>query len=98
MPRVMKICKECGKEYEACHTPNPGIFRWRDIACSYECAQEYVRKVMEARGATISKPDEETKSEYAPAETTENNVGEDGEQENEQPVEHATRRNMVRKK
>lgn len=33
----------CGKSYEACRTPNPnGVFRWREVACSYECAQQYI--------------------------------------------------------
>lgn len=58
MPKVMKICKTCGKEYEACHTPNPGIFRWRDVACSPECAQKYIYEVMVARGE-VEKPEAE---------------------------------------
>ena len=53
MPKVTKICKTCGKEYEACHTPNPGIFRWRDVACSPECAAEYFRAVEIARGNIV---------------------------------------------
>ena len=53
MPREMKICKVCGKEYEACHTPNPGIFRWRDVACSMDCAQKYVHDVQVARGEIV---------------------------------------------
>lgn len=50
MPKTMLICKACGKEYEACRTPNPGIFRWRDVACSLECATKYIHDVMVARG------------------------------------------------
>lgn len=50
MPRVTKVCKACGKVYEACRTPNPGVFRWRDIACSIECAEKYIHDVMVARG------------------------------------------------
>ena len=53
MPRVTKICKACGKEYEACRTPNPGVFRWRDIACSVECAEKYIHDVMVARGEIV---------------------------------------------
>lgn len=49
MPKEMRICKTCGKEYEACRTPNRGVFRWRDIACSYECALKYIEKVENAR-------------------------------------------------
>lgn len=53
MPRTTKFCKVCGKEYEACRTPNPGIFRWRDVACSMECAQKYLHDVMVARGEIV---------------------------------------------
>lgn len=53
MPKVTKICKTCGKEYEACHTPNPGIMRWRDVACSPECASAYFRAVAIARGELV---------------------------------------------
>ena len=71
MPKAMKICKVCGKEYEACHTPNPGIFRWRDVACSPECAQKYIYEVMVARGE-IEKPEAEaTNAEAATTATAE---------------------------
>ena len=53
MPKEMRICKACGKQYEACHTPNPGVFRWRDIACSYECAMKYIHDVQVARGEIV---------------------------------------------
>lgn len=48
-----KICKVCGKEYEACHTLRPNLnneFRWQDVACCEEHGQEYLRMVMAARG------------------------------------------------
>ena len=53
MAKTMLICKACGKEYEACRTPNPGIFRWRDVACSLECAQKYIHDVQVARGEIV---------------------------------------------
>ena len=56
MAKTMLICKACGKEYEACRTPNPGIFRWRDIACSEECARKYIHDVMVARGEITEEP------------------------------------------
>lgn len=49
MPRERRICRVCGSEYEACATPNPGYFRWRDVACCVECGIEYLRRVEEAR-------------------------------------------------
>lgn len=49
---MKKICRVCGKSYDACKTPNiTGGFRWRDVACSPECGAEYLRRVMEARAA-----------------------------------------------
>ena len=62
MAKVMKICKACGKEYEACHTPNPGVFRWRDVACSPECAEKYIHDVMVARGEIVEEPTEVAKN------------------------------------
>lgn len=50
MARVMKTCRVCGKQYEACHTPNTsGVFRWRDVACSRECGSIYLERVMASR-------------------------------------------------
>lgn len=56
MAKTTLICKACGKEYEACRTPNPGIFRWRDIACSEECARKYIFEVQLARGEITEEP------------------------------------------
>ena len=50
MPKAIKTCKVCGKQYEACCTPNPYmVFRWFDVACSKECAAEYLRRIEESR-------------------------------------------------
>lgn len=53
MPKVMKTCKVCGKEYEACRTPNPGVWRWRDVACCYEHGIQYLHDVQVARGEIV---------------------------------------------
>ena len=66
MPKVMKICKACGKEYEACHTPNPGIFRWRDVACCIECAEKYIHDVEVARGNIVEEKPKEVEVETDP--------------------------------
>jgi len=48
-----KKCKTCGKLYEACRTPNPhGVFRWRDVACSVECAEKYLAAIEKSRETT----------------------------------------------
>lgn len=51
MAREKKKCRVCGKPYTACRTVNPvpGAYNWREVACSPECAMEYVRRVTEAR-------------------------------------------------
>ena len=50
MAKVMKTCRVCGKQYEACHTPNTtGVFRWRDVACSIECGRIYLERIEESR-------------------------------------------------
>jgi len=50
MAKAQLICKECGKKYEACRTPNPrGVFRWQDVACSIECGAKYLEKIQAAR-------------------------------------------------
>lgn len=53
MPKVKLKCKVCGKEYEACRTPNPtGMHRWRDVACSRECYMEWIRRIELSRATT----------------------------------------------
>lgn len=51
MAKGTRACKICGKEYPYCKTVVPeGQFRWQDVACCAEHGQEYLAKVMEARG------------------------------------------------
>lgn len=50
MPKAIKKCKVCGKEYEACRTfRTSDVFRWQDVACCREHGIEYLNKVLEAR-------------------------------------------------
>lgn len=59
MPKVKKICRVCGKEYEACHTPrsaSSSVFRWQDVACSPECGEEYLRRIIKSRSAAEEQP------------------------------------------
>jgi hypothetical protein len=52
MNTATKICKTCGKAYEACYTirRDPGVFRWQDVACSPECGQQYLTAIRISRG------------------------------------------------
>ena len=51
MASAKKICRVCGKEYEACRTAarRDGIFRWQEVACSPECGAIYLKRVEESR-------------------------------------------------
>lgn len=51
MASVMKRCRVCGKEYEACHTlkHTDGAFRWQEVACSPQCGSVYLAKIRKAR-------------------------------------------------
>lgn len=51
MPKVIKTCKVCGSQYEACHTLRNGsdLFRWQDVACSPECGSKYFNEILESR-------------------------------------------------
>ena len=65
MAKGIKVCKVCGKEYEACHTLRPNLnseFRWQDVACCPEHGAIYLAQVMEARGmAPKEEPPEKPK-------------------------------------
>lgn len=60
MPRATKECRVCGKTYTACNTNRhfDGSFHWREVACSPECGQEYLRQVIASR-APAKPPEEE---------------------------------------
>lgn len=55
MPKAIKTCKVCGKEYEACHTNKSynGTFRWQDVACSPECGAIYLAQIRASRGEIV---------------------------------------------
>lgn len=52
MASAIKVCRICGKEYEACRSANrsAGVFRWQEVACSPECGAAYLEKINESRG------------------------------------------------
>ena len=55
----IKVCKVCGKEYEACHTLRPNMnseFRWQDVACCPEHGAEYLRQILISRGELVEEP------------------------------------------
>lgn len=70
---VTRICKTCGKEYEACPEPdysNP--YRWQDVACSPECGAAYFAAVLRSRGMFEEAAKFETKNAEAETPSREN--------------------------
>lgn len=50
MAKATKVCRVCGREYEACQTPNlTNTFRWQEVSCSPECGAEYLRRIKLSR-------------------------------------------------
>lgn len=56
MASAVKICRVCGKEYEACHSlsKNTNTFRWQEVACSAECGAAYLDRVNKSRGVSVA--------------------------------------------
>ena len=61
MATATKICRVCGKEYEACHTFKriTGVFRWQEVACSPECGSIYLAKIEASRAISPEKAEAE---------------------------------------
>ena len=66
--KVQKPCKVCGKLYTPCGDceKDKTAFHWRTVACSYECGQEYLRRVMEAREPKVVIPEPVVKEKESP--------------------------------
>lgn len=57
----IRECRVCGKKYEYCKTESWGAFRWRDVACSIECAVKYLNMADE-KGVDLGIPKPEIKA------------------------------------
>ena len=59
-------CRVCGKAFIPCGKSSAeiGAFNYREVACSQECGQEYLKRVLAARSLKITPTDivEETES------------------------------------
>lgn len=58
MPGQTKVCRVCGAKYEACKSIRTGgnVFNWREVACSPECGEKYLRMVEMSRKGVASEP------------------------------------------
>lgn len=72
MPKGKMIpCRVCGKQFEPCSycQSHSDVFRWRNFACSIECAKKYVnaaekyREEERKKGEKASNPVTENKAE-----------------------------------
>ena len=56
MLTALKKCRVCGKDYEACHTvrKDSSTFRWQEVACSPECGNVYLERIMQSRAPSSS--------------------------------------------
>ena len=77
-----KQCRVCGKDYEPCHSTKlqPGVFRWREVACSPECGTIYLRRINESRGL-VPKETKKSRSKKAVAKPVEVEIVADSEAE-----------------
>lgn len=67
-----KQCRVCGKDYEPCHSTKlqPGVFRWREVACSPECGAIYLQRIQESRGL-VPKEDQRPRAKKRTAKSVE---------------------------
>ncbi len=81
MPKQTKVCRVCGKNYEACRSvkTGSGVFNWREVACSPECGEVYFRRIEEARN-----PASKTKTEDPVAVFVAKNIEQDCDEQMEQ--------------
>lgn len=56
MAKRMKECRVCGAQYAACNSARTGstVFNWREVACSPECGEIYLERVLAARAENMS--------------------------------------------
>lgn len=57
-------CRVCGKEYDACFNAKriEGVYHWRDVACSPECGEIYLARVLESRKPNVEPVETEIES------------------------------------
>ncbi len=51
MALAKKVCRVCGKPYEACRSAKKdvGVFVWQEVACSEECGRIYLSQILASR-------------------------------------------------
>lgn len=77
MATAIKICRVCGKAYEACHTLKrvAGVFRWQEVACSPECGSIYLAKIEASRAIKPTENKEAVNNAEVVEDVTSDNYG-----------------------
>lgn len=62
--KKMIPCRVCGKMFEPCAycQEHSDVFRWRNFACSKECAEKYINNTIAYRESLKNKKDEKEKN------------------------------------
>lgn len=65
-------CRVCGKDFIPCGKSSAeiGAFNYKEVACSPECGQEYLRRVLEGRKGSTGNMTAEVLSKQVPIDTT----------------------------
>lgn len=85
-------CRVCGKLFTPCVfcQSHQGTFRWRNFACSIDCAKEYIQKATEYRQANREKIEKSS-------DTPKNNIEETKENERLQQTSKKSKRGQRKK-
>lgn len=61
MANRTRKCRVCGKEFVPCGKKSSDInaFNYREVACSPECGQKYLKAVLDARKPKVEEPQKE---------------------------------------
>jgi len=67
MDSTKLTCRVCGKKYEPCRTAvrRPNVFHWQEVACSPECGEIYLQRIIESRKSAKAPGKSERKSKPA---------------------------------
>lgn len=56
LPKAVRKCRVCGKQYEACVPPFMDVdpYRWQDVACCVEHGMEYFEMIEASRASNTT--------------------------------------------
>ena len=68
MTSQMVKCRVCGKEHKPCKSAkyDPTVFNWREVACSPQCGQIYLERIIASRAPAVEKKTRKSTKKIAP--------------------------------